>query len=75
MAWKLVHNKEKGKQMTETVFWTNEEARTASGTVTLTVTSWDYEQKRGTAMLPGGHFVEVRMVEILTVVPEKEKKA
>lgn len=62
--------------MTEGVFWPHEKAMQPSqDRIEVTVVAWDYEQKRGTALLPGGHFVEVRQVTALTVIGPEQKES
>lgn len=60
--------------MTEQVFWPNKEATTQQSRIPVTIIAWDYEQKRGTAMLPGGQIAEVRQVTALTVVSATEQE-
>jgi hypothetical protein len=60
--------------MTETVYWPHVQANTSTNKVEITIVAWDYEQKRGTATLPGGYFVEVRQITALAVVSAEEKK-
>jgi hypothetical protein len=61
--------------MTEQVFWPNEEATQQQDKINVTIVAWDYEQKRGTAMLPGGQIAEVRQITALTVVTTEEDGA
>ncbi len=60
--------------MTETVYWPHEQATSLANKIEVTIIAWDYEQKRGTAMLPGGQIAEVRQVTTLTVVSTKERQ-
>lgn len=62
--------------MTENVHWPNEKALAPDGSQKeVTIMAWDYETKRGTAYLPGLQFVQVKMVQILTIEASQEKKA
>jgi hypothetical protein len=59
--------------MTQSVFWPHEQANAASSKkVEVTIVAWDYEQKRGTAMLPGGQVVEVQQVTALTIIESQQ---
>lgn len=61
--------------MTTNVFWPQEEATDLDGNKQqVTIFAWDYEAKRGTAYLPGLHFVTVRQERTgLTIEPEEKK--
>lgn len=52
----------------ENVCWPGKDAVIAQEQVKVTIFAWSYEQKRGSAMLPGGEIVEVQMQTVLTVV-------
>ncbi len=59
--------------MTEDVYWRHIQAEAGSqDKVSATIVSWDYENKRGTALLPDGKVTEVAIVTTLTVVEEQE---
>lgn len=59
--------------MTEDVYWQSVQAVTGSqDRVKVTIVTWDYENKRGTALLPDGKVTEVAIVSTLTVVEKQE---
>jgi hypothetical protein len=70
----LLRSARKDNTVTQQVYWPHEQASRANEKVEVTIIAWDYEAKRGTAMLHGGHIAEVRQVTTLTIVSESEQK-
>lgn len=58
--------------MTEDVHFPHKQAVVSQEKTEVTIVSWDYENKRGTAMTSGGQTVEVAQVTTLTIVEQKE---